>query len=343
MNARAIGLATVCFIGVVTFSANPAVATTRPVYRFYSIVTAPGPGGGPNIRTFGARSLSFTVPGFGTRSGAFVAAGDLNGDGVDEIVVGSGPGVTAQVKVFNADGTPTGVSFVPYPGFTGGVHVAVGQVLPGGGTQIVTGAGSGGGPHVRVFSPDGTPMGGGFFAYDARFRGGVTIATGHIRNNATEEIVTGPGPGGSDDVRIYDGLGQQLDRSGALYVEPGWLGGVNVAVGDVDGDSHPDVVTGAGPGGGPHVRALTFQPAMSLGGGFFAYSDAFHGGVSVGTLHDQSAGRDDIVVGPGAGGGPNVKVFDLDGRLLNSFFAYDDRFTGGVQVAGAQLDAPRAG
>ena len=46
-------------------------------------------------------------------------------------------------------------------------------------------------------------------------------------------------------------------------------------------------------------------------------------------------GKADVIVGAGAGGGPNVAVFDgVTGAELASFFPYDPAFSGGVRVAG---------
>jgi fibronectin-binding autotransporter adhesin len=302
-----------------------------------SIVTGPGSGGGPNIRTFGGRNLSFDGTTGGT-GGATVAAGNVLGGQLDNIVVGSGPGVPSQVAIFNPDGTFSGVRFSPYgSAFTGGVAVGVADVDGDGVDEIVTGAGPGGGPNVRVFSGDGTPLGS-FFAYDPNFHGGVKVSGADINGDGIDEIVTGAGPGGGPNVEVF-GANGSLKASFFAY-DAGFHGGVNVAGADLDGDGFSEIVTGPGPGGGPHVR--TFSGGGSPRGlGFFAYDPRFSGGVSVGAIPDFVRLQDDILVGAGPGGGPNVKGFLPDGTQTGSFFAYDGGFFGGVNVAGAALNLPQ--
>src|SRR5205823_6185984 len=91
-------------------------------------------------------------------------------------------------------------------------------------------------------------------------------------------------------------------------------------------------ITGAGAGGGPQVRV--FGSTGALRTAFFAYDPGFTGGVYVAAGAVSSNQHADIVTGAGAGGGPQVRIFNgLNDSLVASFFAYDPNFTGGVRVA----------
>jgi hypothetical protein len=99
---------------------------------------------------------SFLAYDIAMRDGVTVAACDLTGDGVAEIVTGTRFGGGPHVRVFNNYGQPTGVQFMAYdPTFTGGVFVACGDTNSDGVNEIVTGAGASGGPHVRWFTGRG--------------------------------------------------------------------------------------------------------------------------------------------------------------------------------------------
>ncbi|MDB5310402.1 MAG: exo-alpha-sialidase [Gemmataceae bacterium] len=64
----------------------------------------------------------------------------------------------------------------------------------------------------------------------------------------------------------------------------------------------------------------------------------FTGGASVASGDLTGDGIADLIVGAGPGAGPAVEVFSgLDGSLMYSFFAYEPTFTGGVNVAAADI------
>ena len=83
---------------------------------------------------------------------------------------------------------------------------------------------------------------------------------------AAQKLATGSGPGASPAVRVFDASG--TDTSFFAYDLP-FPGGVRVALGDVTGDGVLDIITGAGPRGGPHVRVWNGTD-LTEAGGFFA-------------------------------------------------------------------------
>lgn len=165
----------------------------------------------------------------------------------------------------------------------------------------------------------------------AQFQGGATIASGQIDPLTPEkELVIAAGPGGGPQVRIY-----RPDHSlvSNFFVQPTTIrSGLDVAAGDINGDGTDEIIVGLGPRQEPRVMIYDMQG--NLIASFLAYTQAFRGGVHVTSADLNGDGQNEIITGPGAGGGPDVRVFTSAGGLLTSFFAYDPKFRGGVDVAG---------
>src|SRR5262249_11744061 len=85
--------------------------------------------------------------------------------GTGLFAVGAGQGGSPHVKVYNADGSLRFSFFAYAESFTGGVRVATGDVDGDGTDDVITAAGVGGGPHVKVFSGVNLALLQSFYAY----------------------------------------------------------------------------------------------------------------------------------------------------------------------------------
>lgn len=173
--------------------------------------------------------------------GINISVGDIENDGSVEIVTGTENGGGPHVRVFNGDGVLINPGFFAYANsFRGGVNVAIGDLNGDGIKEIIAGAGYGGGPHVRVFKKDGTLINPGFFAYDPAFRGGVNVSVGDVDGDGIDEIVTGPGLGGSPLARVYDRDGN-LQREFYVFDSTD-RNGLEVVASDIDGDDTAEII-----------------------------------------------------------------------------------------------------
>jgi hypothetical protein len=213
--------------------------------------------------------------------GVNVAAGDVDGDGVADVVVGAGPGGGPAVSVFSGKTGALLTSFFAFDSaFTGGVRVAAGDVDRDGHADIVAGAGAGGGPAVKVFSGrDGTVLTS-FFAFDPSFTGGVYVVAGDIDGDGAAEVVAGAGAGGGPNVRVFRGTDAALLQDYFAYA-PGVTFGVRVGAADLTGDGRAEIVTGTGPGGGPDVQVRDGR-TLGVVAEFFAFDPSDLNGVYVG-------------------------------------------------------------
>jgi hypothetical protein len=247
-------------------------------------ITGVGPGAAAHVKVFdgvtGALLASFFAfePGF--TGGVFVAAGDVNGDRIADIIAGADAGAGPHVKVFDGRTRQELQSFFAYPAtFTGGVRVGAGDVNGDGAADIVTGAGPGAASHIKVFDGRSGAMIRSFFAFESNFIGGVFVAAGDVTGDAMADVVVGADAGGAPHVKVFDAVTISEIRSFLAYA-PQFAGGVRVAAGDVNGDGIADIITGAGPGGAAHVKAFD-GGTLAVTASFLASAPGFTGGVYV--------------------------------------------------------------
>ena len=248
------------------------------------IIAGAGFGGGPAIaildsqtgevlEAFFAFDQAFT-------GGVFVAVQDVNGDGILDIIAGAGPSGGPEVRIFDGSNLNVLRSFYAYAeDFSGGVSVASIDFNNDGILDIVTGAGPGGAPHVKVFDGATNAIISQWYAYPVSFTGGVFVAAGDIGNDGNIEVVTGAGQGGTPVVAVWDPYTGALLAQFMAYAED-FTGGVRVGINDGNSDGIADILTGAGPGGGPQVNVFSF-PALDLLFSFYSGEATNAGGVFV--------------------------------------------------------------
>ncbi|RMD50847.1 hypothetical protein D6827_03295, partial [Candidatus Parcubacteria bacterium] len=159
-------------------------------------------------------------------------------------------------------------------------------------SELIVGAGVGLPPTVSVFRQDGTKITE-FFAYGQNFTGGVNVTACDINNDSINEIITGANVGGGPHIRIFGNSGEFISQFFAY--NPNFRGGADVACGDIDGDGNNEIVTGAGVGGGPHIRI--FDKDGNLKNEFFAgggAQDSFGARVTLVDLNND--GKKEIIV-----------------------------------------------
>ena len=256
---------------------------------FADFIFGANAGGGPRIVVIDGVDLqtvsSFFAYASTFRGGTYVAAGDINGDGVAEIVTGAGATGGPHVQSFRANGTKANPGFYAYAStFTGGVTVATGDLDGNNIAEIITGAATNGGSHVRSFSGDGIRGKLNFFAYASSFMGGVNVAAGDLNGDGIAEVITGAGASGGPNVKIFDADANQL-ASFYSYL-PSFRGGVTVGVIDSTNSGTFSIVSGPGAGGSYYPGARVNLYALDAGlvvfvTNFLAYESPFGGGIWV--------------------------------------------------------------
>jgi hypothetical protein len=294
--------------------------------------------------------------------GVRVAVGDLNGDGIPEIIVVPGREQAPMVKVYDILSGDLDYEFMAdTPSFNDGLLVAVGDVNGDGNNDIIT-ASSLGPANVHVFLNSGytpTITTDPFTAYSAATpaitafasvndyiggAGGLAVAnlTGHPATpndpNGVGDIIVGSGVGVNASVQVFNYSAHGTSPTPARTITPLFSstvqGGVSVAAADLNGDGVTDLVMGAGPGGASQIDVWNGKT------GSINQFTAFTGNGSNAPVHVAIAnvnGVDQIMAGQGTDGRAYaMKKFALSpalsASLVDTVLEAEPYFRGGVYL-----------
>jgi hypothetical protein len=284
-----------------------AMTVSRPLYAvardvgFSATVDVYDAGTGQRVNRFLAFEASF---GGGVR----VATGDVNGDGLTDVVCATGAGRVARVRVFSgADGSVL-ANRVPFgESYTRGLSVAVGDLDGDSVAEIVVGqlAGS---SAVAVYA-------GGAFTLTSQFpafpgmEGGVTVA---VANVAGFGQVVAAASATNPVVRLFDAAGSLVSSA---RVSDGSGFGVTVAAADLTGDGSDELAV-ARSAGSRRVRVM--NPVSWATRATFTVGPVIDAsfGIRLGTLR-SATGTETLLVGNGPGSSVSVRAFDdLTGNAI---------------------------
>ncbi|CAN5552237.1 hypothetical protein BH11PLA2_BH11PLA2_05510 [soil metagenome] len=317
-----------------------------------SFAVGGGAGGGPLVvfTDIAGTNISNVVPPFGVNftGGTRVATGDLTGDGIPDLIVGTGVGTQALVRVTNSATQQLLFSINPFGDFTRGVFVALGDVNNDGYADIIITPDEGGGSRVRVFNGKTFVQIADFFGIqDVNFRGGARAAVGDMNNDKYGDIAVSAGFGGGPRIAVFSGITLASNGGPKLFgdffaFESSLRNGAFVAVADVNGDGYGELIVAAGPGGAPRVRILNGKTLVNSAGAslvpladFFAGDSSSRGGVRIMARDLDGDGFAELISAQADGNtlrrysGFNLK--DGNVNIASQFNLLDAR-TGGVFV-----------
>jgi len=239
----------------------------------YDIAVGKGPGKDQEARVLvydgatGQVVQNFVAFELGFSGGVNLAAGSIQGNGKDSLVVSADRGGGPRLKVY-AEANPNYLLAdffgIEDTRFNGGTRVAVGDVNRDGKDDLLVAAGYGGGPRVALFdgrslTPTTPPtrLVGDFLAYESGVQNGVYVSLADTNGDGFADLIFGPGSGAArvkvvDAKRLIDSgdsnkaMNFLLDDYFVVDPNAGYNGGIRVLADDFDGDGSNDTVIGSG-------------------------------------------------------------------------------------------------
>lgn len=245
------------------------------------------------------------------------------------------PQIRPSIRIINSENFQLEKEIYPFAkdSTVEGINITSADLDNDGYKEILVASGRNSQPYIKILNFTGDFQYE-FLAYAPSFNKGLKVTVADLYNDGSPEILAAPLEGGGPQIRIFDNLGFAYFSFFAF--DQDLRGGVNVAAGDVNGDSQKEIIAGAGLNMEPTVKI--FDNYSNYLSEFLAYEENYRGGVNVLTADLNNDGTDEIITAPSIGKEPMVKIFNHQGELINKFLAYPYGFWGGVNLAKSDVD-----
>jgi hypothetical protein len=171
-----------------------------------------------------------------------------------------------------------------------------------------------------------------FVGYD----GSVHTATGDINRDGIMDVVVVPAAvGAPGHIRVLSGVDGSCIASFICF--PGYLGSIDIAVADINGDGFDDIFASS-TGGASGTVAIFNGRDFSAMKTFYPYGAAYMGTVHVSGYDPDGDGVYSILTSTGEGTRGHVKSFDQNLDVFLSFFSGAEGDLSGCYVIGGDLD-----
>ena len=187
-------------------------------------------------------------------------------------------------------------------------------------------------PEIMILDQDGK-LESTFLAYSEKFRGGVNVAVGDVDGDGISEIVTAPLSGGGPHIRIFDKSGRVISEFFAY--DSKFTGGVNIALGDVNNDDKSEIVAAPVSAHEPEIKI--FDNNALLKGKFMAYGGSVRQGVNISIGDVNNDDWDEIITVPAKSSAPQIRMFNMKGKLKSEFLSYNQYLRSGIKVVARDI------
>lgn len=264
-----------------------------------------------------------------------VAAGDLDGDGIDEIVVTNGKNI---IKIYRPDGNKIASKYLS--GFADKLEIALADIDDDGKAEILAGYvdRSSNSRSIVSFGLNGNLLTNELYLM---FRPGIvepfTLTSGDIDGDGKPELII------ADRFNLtayriintfFESVVQIWSRTISEAVNP------VITTGDIDGDGIDEICFASGPNSANPSRVRFLKGnGTDYGLQFDAFGDlSYMYGATVSLADIDGDGISEIAVGAGPGSSNEalIRLFESDGQFINQITALDTLY--GVNISFGRFD-----